>query len=210
MKEERVISSLAAGINIQNFNQLLGIPLFSNVNNELSEYIYKRHGYWVQAVVDKNQTVIFYTVTVCDDTFKPKLPYNPVGEPVILGKTNLSEVTVEETKKYYFIRGATRPSHIIESASFGNPSNYQSVVWGLNETCMLDNYLSAEDRNYLLDEQSGNSGSEYKEKLSELRKRTRIDTFGMTATFIEIEPILNTFTMGVDPTVARTYQSQEN
>lgn len=68
--EEKVINSLSASIHIDKFREFLGTQLFVRKSRKSTkqhlEYVFKRKGYWVQAVTDDLGTVLLYAVTSCD------------------------------------------------------------------------------------------------------------------------------------------------
>jgi len=116
-QEETNINTLSAGINIVKFKDVLGNPLFiaEGRKSDFIEYTFKSKFSFIQAITDKNGTVDLYTVTICSDSFKPKIQYNPIRTEVIIGKSTFKDVAGNNTPiTHYFISGATANSYLIE------------------------------------------------------------------------------------------------
>lgn len=213
--EEKNINKLSASVNIRLYEQLLGIPVFVNTIDGITEYSFSRRGYWVQAITDSSGTVLRYAVTVCDPTFTPTIKYNPVGKPVTIGVTTLAEVAEddESVEAEYFLAVATANAYMTEKVYYGNPSNYQTVWWGLNDVCNFYQYISDEDHSYLLEVEISDKHelNIQDEKIKEIRLRTKINTFGISSPFEGVatsSATHNRFQLGVDRVLLRTAPNQ--
>lgn len=213
--EEQIINRLSASINIAVFEKNLGIPVFVQTREEITEYSFSRKGYWVQAITDQAGTVLRYAVTVCDPSFKPTFKYNPVGNLVTIGVTTFSEVadSIDSVEADYFLGVNTANAYMTEKAYYGNPSNYQTVWWGLNDACNFYENISDSDHAYLLDiEFSDNKEIDLADqKVNEIRARTKINTFGISSPFegvIASNKAYSKFQLGVDRVLLRTSPNQ--
>ena len=213
--EEQIINKLSASINIAVFEKYLGIPVFVKSVEGATEYSFSRRGYWVQAITDQSGSVLRYAVTVCDPSFKPRLQYNPVGKPVTIGVTTFSEVveSIDSIEPDYFFGLATANNYMTERAFYGNPSNYQTTWWGLNDVCNFYENISDADREYLLNINfSDNENIDLSDqKINDIRIRTKINTFGISSPFEGVassSAINKKFQLGVDRVLLRTAPNQ--
>jgi hypothetical protein len=208
--EERRINRLFAGMSVDKFKEILDSPMFVTVKENLTEYSFKERGYWVQAIVNEEGEVKFYSVTSCSDSFHPEIKYNPAGGRVKLGLSTFKSVTDYDPILKYFISGATANTNIMEYLYLGNPGNYQTVYWGINDACSYDDKFV----NELLEVKfrEGNNSYDIQDKtVDSFRKNTKINTFGVSAPFFDPlfydENPLGDFQIGVDRIKVRTHQN---
>jgi hypothetical protein len=137
--EEKIINSLNASIRIEKFIEILGEHAFYREGEHgYSEYVFERRDgrYWIQAITDKQGTVVIYSVTSCDSSFKPQIKYSPRRRPIRLGETTFKEAAGGDEVEYdYVVSAATGNSHLIEKAYTGNPGRYQTEYWGIIDSC---------------------------------------------------------------------------
>jgi hypothetical protein len=199
--EEKTINSLTPGINIAKFQEVLGTHLFRRTSeNGYIEYTYKRRGYWIQAITDQEASVVLYTVTSYDQGFKPRLKNNPIGVPIRLGTTTFKAAAGEhDPELHYFISGATANTYLMEKLYLGNPSHYQTVLWGYNDA----GSIKLQDNTMLLNLFSYLQGREQPPSLQDavvniFRANNTFNTFAVSAPSIDISDILKSFQVGVD------------
>lgn len=70
-RTEKVLEALRPNVIAQEFDKRLGRPRFvaPSESRKTTQRLYQGRGYWVQAVVDPDDTVLWFAVTVCS----PKL-----------------------------------------------------------------------------------------------------------------------------------------
>lgn len=212
--ESEKLNRLVAGTNIGMFAALLGPPLFVRESSEtvsgyygsrgwvtepVTESTFRGHGYWVQAIHDRTGLVLVMSVTSCDVTFQPTFD-RAAPHPITLHRTTFADLGSAEYKKLrYFISGATANTYIYEEYYGGNPSNYQTIAWGINDACpyTIDYSLLGA----LRDAERG----VLSEGLQTFRQSTAVNTYVETAAqFNETEGIWKAFQFGADRILLRT------
>lgn len=137
--EYDTLRSLHAGYTRKAFSAKLGQPVFDvrSDNGKFREETYRGRGYWVQAISDDSGTVVVYSVTACDERFKPTFHNPATGEPVTLNKTLLDGPGRHDDAAWldYYLPGATGNAWVHDFYYGGNPGNYQTTVVGLNDAC---------------------------------------------------------------------------
>lgn len=210
-EEQATINQLSAAISISKFQEMLGAPLFLRKSGVYEEYVFKRQGYWVQAITDNQGAVALYAVTSCDDTFKPLIRNNPAGKSIQLRETTFKEVyDGGEPELHYFVSGATANSYLIEEAYLANPGNYQTIFWGYNDACSneWDEEIGlAELGSYLMEH--GSRIDTKQSVIDNFRSRNTFNTFAVSAPLVDAREILNQFQIGIDRIQVRVYQSVE-
>ena len=127
------LESLHAGFSLAKFEEVLGSPTFVRGRGQLQESIFQGRGYWVQAIVDSSGTVGLYAVTACNG-FKPS--FDTVVGTVTLNETTLTNASAFDPKYLrYFLSGATANSYFYDEYSSGNPTDYKTFYFGLNDAC---------------------------------------------------------------------------
>lgn len=202
-EEEKVINKLSVFVNIDQFKKLLGVPIYINKaqdKSNLLEYIFFRKKYWIQAITDDIGSVQFYAITSCKNNFKPKIT-NPMkqSESLVLNGSTYRDIQSTGLPSHYFISGATANSYVFEEESLGNPGNYLTVFWGINDACPVNgNYFEYADFN-------DNEGNVNEKKYSDFRNNTKINTFAVSSLLVDVEKILSNFQIGIDRVQTRTF-----
>lgn len=194
--EQRKIDELAPTQTVSFFSSLLGEPNVKTVLDDITRYVYKERGYWVEVFSDRHDIVQMFDITACgDEGFYPRIKNNPVGGELIIGKSKMIDTTGSEPwvwngansalKVHYFQRGATAPSYYYDEYYGGNPSNYQTVFTGHNELCgylVLPSDISAQMNAAPIGKNPLNA-----EQTHRLRSATVINTFAITAPSFELK-----------------------
>lgn len=153
-REYTRLTSLKAGYTLAKFRATLGPPLFQRKLSRvvpqpfserarwqrvLVESSFGGRDYWVQTVSDPSGTVLSYAVTACGTDFTPTFrgPYGSFR--VTLNRSTFDRVvpwhTAGELKSIYFPSGATANSFFYDVMYGGNPLDYKSFAWGLDDAC---------------------------------------------------------------------------
>ena len=210
-EEEAKINKLSASINISKFQEILGAPLFLRKSGTSGEYIFKRQGYWVQAITDDEGSVDLYAVTSCDETFKPRIRNSPSGRLIQLRETTFKKAHDGDIPRlHYFISGATANSYFFEGAYLANPGNYQTIFWGYNDAC--SNNWDEETGLYHVEShlEEYESGVNTEQSVIDIfRSKNSFNTFAVSSPSADIEELLEEFQIGVDRIQARVYRPVE-
>jgi len=138
--EYEKIAELRAGISIERYDELLGSPLFVRDNDDgsLTESSFRERDYWIQAVHDATGTVLLFSVSACDEDFRPTFQIvdsRSVRFGVTLNDIPLSEVPATPDRVFYFLPVATANMYLYDEYYFGNPGLYKSYYVGINDAC---------------------------------------------------------------------------
>ena len=129
---------LAIGMDIRNFENILGNPAFINkLDDELSgykEFLFSNPYFYTQAIINSEQQVILFSITTKREDFNPKLGNGSDGDTgpsVVLGKTSFSEIGNDPQKifKHYDHGGIGFYSEVFY---FGRPGHYLNYAFTLN------------------------------------------------------------------------------
>lgn len=203
--EEEVINSLTAGLNVAVFEERLGTPLFlTESDNNYIEYVFRRNGYWIQAIADQKNTVHLYSVTVCDENFRPTITLAPLS-PITLGATTYAEVS-DNPVFHYFISGATADSFLLEEQYLGNPGNYQTLFWGWKDVCGFPEKYYEIGRHVIATQPNIRAEDPI---IASFRKSNVFNTFAITRPNADTESILQGLPLGVSRQQIRTYQPSD-
>lgn len=209
--EEKRINSLRPGISIEKFREMLGTPLSRRTSDvDYIEYVFQQRGYWIQAITNKDDTVVLYAVTSADQRFKPRLKHNPASEYIRLRQTTFKAAAGKtEPRLRYFISGATANSYLLEEVCLGNPSHYQTVLWGYNDACTnvwADDNVMRDLYEYL--SSSALTPSIHDTLINKFRTQNTFNTFAVTAPLADVDEVLRAFpTIGVDRIWIRTFSN---
>lgn len=121
---------LATETNIDYFKSMLGNPVYTNSFKTVNEYIFVDELFYVQAVVDKKDKVIAYSVTTRDPKFNPKVP---IFNNIILGKSKFIDTNIFNKKPDWII--SMLGAHDLfysEGYYLGNPGGYQSIFFSMS------------------------------------------------------------------------------
>ncbi len=130
--EQNILDQLGPSEQIGYIKSVLGEPIFRDGDEKYQEYVFKRRFGYIQAVADKNEKVVLYSIVSCITDFKPSI-HLPEGKKVRLNFDSLKSTNLGNT--YYSISGATANSYLIEGGYGGNPSNYQETYVGATDSC---------------------------------------------------------------------------
>ena len=139
--EYRKLAGLQAGFSTEKFKSTLGDPLYhvkvSVTGSKLIESIFPGRGYWVDILSDDSDVVLAYSVTSCNREFQPTFrPTMNPSSPITLNKTTFADIPVNgDADTMAFLSGATANSYVYQVIYQGNPSNYRTHAWGLNDAC---------------------------------------------------------------------------
>lgn len=206
------LTGLRAGFDVAMFDQSLGAPAFKTQKKGHSERIYRGREYWVQTVAKASGEVLMYSVTSCSDQFRPKFPIGseyalalretPVGE-VVTRDGQFSDID-------YFIPGATASLSIVEFFYGGNPGEYKSWAWGINDAC--GDFYDSYDTLFELPDVWEQFGGDYEGQLSEapkviseIRSEFPANLYAEVGPMVEFEQITDLgFQIGADRIRTRT------
>lgn len=179
---------------------------------------FRGRGYWVQTISNRDETVVLFAVTACDRNFRPVLngPYGDIE--VTLNESTFGHVLPWKTVKdrallsNYFASGATANSTFFDILYGGNPGDYKTIVWGVNDACQdwFHRYEAFYDRG-LLPLTSTPKGWGFKgetwrggKSVRAFRAGVIVNTYGETAPAAIIDFLNAPFQPGVDRIVIRT------
>jgi hypothetical protein len=135
----RELRRLSAGVNINYFREILGSPVSVNAHEDKREYIFVNKYFYVQAIADSGENVLAFSVTTRSNRFNPDLklgPYSLSGEALYirLGKTKFAELDSFAKPTSIASSMGARRFHYYEEYYFGNPGDYQTYVFGVNDS----------------------------------------------------------------------------
>lgn len=145
LESSRRLVKLANEVQVNYFIKILGDPVFINYAKDRTqkEYIFVDKRFYLQAVTNSDDKVLAYSVTTRLKDFNPKVWAVPNEQktPVVLGRTSLEElasINYGGPRKCYGFIGNTTPSFYFEEYYYGNPGNYQTYLFGLNDAGYWD------------------------------------------------------------------------
>jgi len=210
--EYKKLETLHAGFTLAKFEEQLGPPIFQerDLEAKVTESTFQRSGYWVQTISGRGGTVLFFSITSCDIAFAPTFKF--AGGSVTLNKSTFASVgsgPLGSVESKYFLSGATANSNFLDIAFGGNPGNYQTFVWGLDDACiswlrLYENLFTAK----LLPFPNNRfdfRGPPARGGVAVLRFRHRavVNTYGEAAPGVQLSE-LGRFQLGVDRIKVRT------
>ncbi len=225
--EYAILEGLKAGFSTSRFDSELGAPAFvrPSKNRRFVEKTYQRRDYWVQTVSTRDGTTQLYTVTSCDQSFRPSFEAPAVGT-VKLRDTRFAEMTKAKDSAFgvrldYFIPGATANARFLDLKYGANPGNYKTYAWGIVDAC-ADFYLwfgrafkqhaiPFGPRTSASQEMWSKSRYEYAGSLEKsnrwirrFRRREEVNTYAETAPLADVSAIRSQFQIGPDRILTRT------
>jgi hypothetical protein len=191
--ETAEIKQLSAGVQIDKFIDVLGIetfkdeygvaegaPILSEIDGAITEYIFNKPNYYVQALVDNNEVVLIYSVTTKNINFSPTFELGPysylIEKPlkIQLGKTTFEQVSEYDNWSPETITAnwGAQDYYYSEAYYLANPGNYQSAFFTNNQS----GYNPTEPNVAVLpnDDKTLNI---FDEELRSFRKETVINTY---------------------------------
>lgn len=174
------IASLAASVHIGYFTERLGSPVFVNTSDAgAKEYVFVNKYFYVQAITDTEGQVQRYAVTTRDKEFNPSFKLFD-GQEIVLGKSHFSDI---ECGKITSLWGA-HDFHYDEEFYFGNPGNYQSFFFALNESGYPGIEHEDDDNFAFPIEIESTKPSCDDGAVQKFRKKAIINTYAVTAPYV--------------------------
>lgn len=182
------------------------LNLLNTENNEkiYKEYVYVNNLFYVQALTDKNNKVLVYSVTTRKKDFNPifNTPDNSIR--IILGKTKFSEISDGPEKKYGWV-GAHTFSYI-EKYYLGNPGNYADYYFSINDAGYTE--FGEFDQLTLLNPEFIDLPENF-EKIKKFRGSSVINTYSVTQPVIDLA-IESGLVNNLGPSVDQVRVMEEN
>lgn len=144
----RRLNQLAAGVTVRYVEERFGTPAFTGAfaaaplppgqspsgSRPVRELVYRERHAWVQVLVDENDAVARFSITVTD----PRLGFRTRdltfrGLDVRLGQSRFSDLRTWVSPDGRSLRIGAHNHEYAESYWFGNPGNYQRYVISANE-----------------------------------------------------------------------------
>ena len=186
------LESLSANVHISNFVNALGNPAIVNSieKESLKDYVFVNKYYYVDVLTNEDGKVLSFAVTARDKQFKPAFELPPISEngkplKITLNVSTLGDISPLIEEGY---GGSTHPTcttmfgvrrfWYFEGLYDGNPDNYQSVYYGINDAGYLDMDLISDLANKI-----GSMSSDCRAVPNEFRNGVRVNTFMITAPF---------------------------
>lgn len=194
------IYKLAPDTNIGYFERILGSPVFINEKTDeknikestQKEYIFINDYFYIQAITGKNDKVIAYSITPTNKGTHPLFSFWEGNDEIKL-ELNKSTFKVlndkpEEARLYC---GARRGGYS-EEYYFGNPGNYQTYIFSINDILGFPSLCQEEfmNGNIGIDYSKNNEVDIENEKIQKARKEDVINTITITAPFISGKDLL--------------------
>ncbi len=191
----RQILQLSAGVNIAHFQAVLGPQMFARTISARREHVFVNKYSYIQAITDLDGSVTAFSVTTRKSNFNPILvlgPFSITGEvlQIRLGKTKFAEIESFAKPGGIVSSLGARRIHYYEDYYFGNPGNYQTFIFGINDAGYLDH---------------GHPPTPYQPALSvkdaevkEFRERSVINTYTITAPLLSAKDAGGGFWFGPD------------
>jgi len=186
------IKKLTPSTTISYFIELLGSPAFINTNGDSKQYIFVDKLFYIDALTDTDNKVLAFSVTTRKSNFNPTLklgPYSLDGKKIVikLGKSKFSELySLPGGGKINSSVGAHN-FYYVEEYYFGNPGNYQSYAFSINQAGFTDAPLGK-----LIEISKEQSWDQ------EFRKNAVINTYTITEPLKNLADIGITMFPGVD------------
>ncbi|MCA9358699.1 hypothetical protein KC926_00650 [Candidatus Kaiserbacteria bacterium] len=200
-EEYRNIRELNAGSPITKFEDVLGEYTFVNqLSDEVIEYIFVNPLYYVEAAVNLNKIVIYYSVTTRKSGFNPKFEFGPwyadVEKPLVveLGKTLYSELDTmfRGNPVYATYSAGVNQFYYFESYYAGRPGNYQSFIFSTNQAGAAPSWPPLDPSYNTVDNIDLYSDTAIDdENWIKYRKEATINTYTETVPYYGVEDIIN-------------------
>jgi hypothetical protein len=185
----RKIRQLATGMRLEQFSAALGASSFGD---KLQTWVFPEC--YVTAAVQGN-VVSAYAVTTRRRFFRPVLRPTGLGR-FRLGKSTLNDVCGRLGEPTGGV-GARRWGYG-EKIYCGNPGLYREFALAVNDAGYVYSMIAALDLARCVDELEINRTEEALTRLRDLRKRVRINTYGVSAPHASVEGLENGLAYGVD------------
>ncbi|MBY0294147.1 hypothetical protein K2Q08_02335 [Patescibacteria group bacterium] len=164
---------LAIGMDIRNFEKILGDPVFINtLSGKLDgndEYVFSNKFFYTQAVINSTRQVVLFSITSREKSFKPSFKIGGSGFEVTLGKTYFSQIGDNPLKIFeHYDHGGI--GFYSEIHFFGRPGHYLNYAFSINLN-------GAGGHIYSLVELSADGTPHKPETLKRFRSDTPINTY---------------------------------
>lgn len=219
-QEYEKLRSLHAGYTRAKFESVLGEPVFDRpaANGKFREQTFRRREYWVQTISNEGGSVVLYAVTACDHEFQPTFPVTggrrsgAQDVAVTLNSSKFSEIAPDHALLDYEGTAATSNSRFYEIQSSGNPSNYKTFVWGINDVCpdfFNEVYPAIYERSGIRPESHRTptyTGDLAKAPpwVGRVRTSLSVNTYAETAPLFDLRRLPEAFQVGADRILTRT------
>lgn len=197
---ERLASSLGAGVQLDYFVERLGPASFRRRVGANFDHSFIRPLFYVQAMTDAQNEVIFFTITTRSKHFAPRLGFSG-GSPALsvhLGRSHFAAVAPAPND--YRVNVGIRQFQYWEDHYFGNPGRYQSFILGFSDSGYLGSSRRRvrESGGHLLAKLqfSPLSDDERQSVCEQLREFTIVNTYGETAPHVKLRDHFGT--VGID------------
>lgn len=140
----RKLKEIQTGLNIKFVESIIGVPVTIRMLpreyslDSFSERIYEHQWYFLRVIVDKENNVVFYSITVRDLIFNPYIPLTlyqgDIKRPYV-GNMQLGKMSLADMKDYspedfnVDTWGMSAGPYYNERYYFGNPGNYKDYFF---------------------------------------------------------------------------------
>jgi hypothetical protein len=211
------LASLKSGYSFETFKEKLGAPLFQNpiAKTEYTDNIFRGRDYWVQVITDQDNRAMSYAVTSCKLDFQPTFLFGEGGSAegrVTLNRSLFPEVMQHGLRGQARITmGVTSNSYVFEFLYGGNPSDYKTYAWGMNDACpvssgqLADPWSAWRKWAFSRPPEKGHDQAvnDLDEEAQDLLSKSTVNTYAETAPFIAL-PEVYSAEIGVDRILIRT------
>jgi hypothetical protein len=188
----RRINRLACGMTLSYVESLFGVAALARAQPEvnLTEHVFYTPHAFVQVLIDADDVVVRFSITVTDDRFRFRtrdLTFDLVQ--LRLGKSRFASLDRLPSDGYQVSLGARRFSYV-EAHSFGNPGAYQQYLLAYNDSGIGTHAIGLVHQLGLIGQRSGvfaddgsatAGGSAHVAQLDEFRQKTVVNTLTVVA-----------------------------
>jgi hypothetical protein len=206
------VEGLVPGVNISVYQDKFGKPMFTQSLTEknIKEYVFVNPHFYLDAVTNSSDAVLYFSVTIRDETFQPifKSPGYPKNQPsfqITLGVSTFGDIPTLPEYIISFL-GAHDFSYY-ETRYFGNPGHYQYFGFGLNQSGYFSSnakaYISVFANNALYGERVWAITEQNLAILEDFRTKVAFNTYAVSAPSVVINNYAG-FNLGVNYYQVRT------
>lgn len=161
---------------------------------KIKEYVFDHAFFYVSAVTDNNDAVLYFAVTIKDETFQPifKSPSYSPNQPsfqIRLGANTFNDIP--GIPEYIVGCLGARTFSYYETCYLGNPGQYKDFGFGLNQAGYQQNNLAGHfsvfDNNSRFCPGASPITEQDMVTLQDFRARTIINTYAVSAPHIKIK-----------------------
>ena len=206
------VEGLVPGVNISVYQDKFGKPMFIQSLREktIKEYVFVNPHFYLDAVTDTSDAVLYFSVTIRDEKFQPTFKShgyskNQPSFQITLGVSTFGNVPTLPEYIISFL-GAHDFSYY-ETRYFGNPGHYQYFGFGLNQSGYFSSnakaYISVFANNALYGERVWAITEQNLAILEDFRTKVAFNTYAVSAPFVVINDYAG-FNLGVNYYQVRT------